>query len=151
MLNFFDQEQQLTNQQIGQIEKELSFKFPQEFRSHLLNYNGGRCDPNVFKFQENGKPAYSSIDWFLSVYDGEYDNFKKYYTIYKIDEKRLPSNIVPIAHDPGGNLICLEIDTGRVFFWNHEREVDYSISSDTDYSNLYLVANNFNEFLEGLA
>ncbi len=95
----------------------------------------------------------SFIDWFLAIYDGEYDNLKSYIQAYKIETKRLPSHILPIAHDPGGNLICISCktnDEGCIYFWDHENEVDYSIQQNDDYSNLYFIANNFNEFIDNL-
>lgn len=107
----------------------------------------------MFSFSEKGKISKSSVDWFLAIYEGEYDNLRSCITMYKIDDKRMPSNMLPIAHDPGGNLICISCagdDFGRVYFWDHENEVNYGKASDQDYSNLYLVADNFRGFIEGL-
>ena len=61
--------------------------------------------------------------------------------------------MLPIAHDSQGNIICISCgknDYGRVYFWDHEDEVDYTESRDDDYSNLYLIADDFSSFLEGL-
>lgn len=153
MVTFSQTESQLNLNQIEEIEKYVGLKFPEEYKKHLLKYNGGRCSPNVFWFNENGKWTNSCIDWFLAIYDGEYDNLKKHIDMGKIEEKRMPSNILPIAHDPGGNLICISCsgeDRGYIYFWDHENEVDYNISDDTDYSNLYLIAKSFGEFIDGL-
>jgi hypothetical protein len=131
----------------------IGLVFPPAYKSHLLKYNGGRCEPNVFDFMENGALTQSMVDWFFAIYDGEYDNLLENLQIFKIDHKRLPTQMLPIAHDPGGNLICISCfgsDSGKVYFWDHEKEVDYSIASDDDYSNLYLIANSFEEFLDGL-
>ena len=153
MAIFSQTESQLSSTQIREVEKIVDLNFPEEYKEHLLRYNGGQCTPNVFRFNENGKLTDSSIDWFLAIYDGEYDNLKMYIQTYKLDEKRLPLHILPIAHDPGGNLICISCsgaDKGFIYFWNHEKEVDYSNSNDRDYSNLYLVSQNLNEFLDEL-
>jgi hypothetical protein len=45
---------------------------------------------------------------------------------------------------------CGSSDAGKIYFWDHEKEVDYMRSDDTDYSNRYLMADNFDEFLDGL-
>ena len=37
-----------------------------------------------------------------------------------------------------------------IYFWNHEKEVDYEVAGDSDYSNLYLIAMSFDEFMEQL-
>ena len=150
MITFYETKPALSLSQIEEVENYISLKFPNEYKQHLLRYNGGYCEPNVFSFDENGHLTNSNVDWFLAIYSGEYNNLKSYLDWYKIDEKRLPVNILPIAHDPGGNLICIDAADGKVYFWDHEKEVDYTVSDDSDYSNLCLIANSFNEFLAGL-
>lgn len=153
MLNFSNTEPSINLEQIKLLEELSELKFPEEYKKHLISHNGGQCQPNRFKFIEDGKTTESSVDWFLAIYDGEYDNLRSYIEIYKMEKKRMPLHILPIAHDPGGNLICISCggnDLGHVYFWNHEREVDYDLYSDDDYSNLYLISSNFTEFLNNL-
>jgi cell wall assembly regulator SMI1 len=153
MVTFSQTESQLNLIQIEEVEKYVGIDFPNEYKNHLLKYNGGQCSPNVFKFNENGKWTESCVDWFLAIYDGEYDNLKEYIKTYKLDEKRLPLHMLPIAHDPGGNLICISCgteDEGYIYFWDHENEVNYNVSSNADYSNLHFVAKDLNEFIDGL-
>jgi hypothetical protein len=153
MVKFLQAELNIGLKEIEEIEKFVGLEFPNEYREHLLQYNGGQCTPNVFSFMEKGMESNSCVDWFLAIYNGEYDNLKKYIQIYKLEEKRLPSHILPIAHDPLGNLICISCgttDNGGVYFWDHENEVNYSTEKDNNYSNLYLIAKGFNNFLDSL-
>ena len=153
MVTFLKTESQLNIVQIKEVEDYVGLKFPKEYKEHLLRYNGGKCSPNIFKFNEKGKLTNSNIDWFLAIYDGVYDNLKYEIELVKIGEKRMPIQILPIAHDSGGNLICISCggqDEGYVYFWDHENEVDYSISNDNDYSNLYLISESFNSFIDKL-
>lgn len=153
MITFTDTETKIDSQRIEEIERWIGLTFPKEYKNHLLKYNGGYCNPNVFGFIENGEPTESTVDWFLAIYDGDSDSLKRYIKTYKLDDKRLPSHIVPIAHDPGGNLICISCgseDYGYIYFWNHEKEVDYFFSNDSDYSNLYLISKTFDLFLNSL-
>ncbi len=71
----------------------------------------------------------------------------------KFDEKRMANHILPIACDALGNLICISCsgkDLGAIYFWDHENEVDYSVSDDSDYSNLFHIADNLESFLNSL-
>ncbi|WP_303924982.1 SMI1/KNR4 family protein [Draconibacterium sediminis] len=150
MVNFINTEKRIELQEINQLEKLVGLNFPNEYKQHLLKYNGGQCIPNVFSFKEDGIETKSMIDWFLAIYEGEYDNLKSYLTTFKIEEKRMPSHMIPIAHDPLGNLICISCspyDYGNIYFWDHEKEVNYGISGNEDYSNLIQIANSFNEFI----
>lgn len=153
MIIFSHTELPITQFQINEIEQIIGLRLPEEYKKHLLTYNGGRCLPNRFFFDENGKRTSSGIDWFLAIYDGKYDNLKNYIKIYKKEEKRLPHNILPIAHDPGGNLVCISCvgeDFGYIYFWDHEKEVDFQDPDHNEYSNLYLVAKSFQSFLDEL-
>ena len=62
----------------------------------------------------------------------------------------MPDFIFPIANDPGGNLICMDAKDGKIYFWDHENEVDYSIYDDAVKTNLHFVANSLKEFLNNL-
>ncbi|TKG87913.1 SMI1/KNR4 family protein [Puteibacter caeruleilacunae] len=150
MVDFFETEHKLTLDQIENVELKFGINFPDEYKSHLLKFNGGRCKPNKFSFNENGKTTNSILDWFLAIHDGKYDNLIRYYNRYKREEKRLPDPIFPIAHDPGGNLICMSEKDGKVYFWDHEKEVNYLVEDDDNYSNLFLISNSFEEFLDAL-
>lgn len=153
MVKFFDCESKLVSADIEKVEIMVGFKFPSTYRKHLLQYNGGRCEPNVFSFVERETRTLSQVDWFLAIYKGKSDNLVTYLQIYKLDQKRLPSRMIPIAHDPGGNLICLSClghDEGMIYFWNHECEVDYLVANDDDYSNLYRIADCLEDFLASL-
>jgi hypothetical protein len=153
MITFSRLQKPISPKEIEEIEHYIRLKFPEEYKEHLLKFNGGQCTPNIFSFVENGKETNSNIDWFLAINDGKYNNIKEDIEILKIDEKRMPVHIVPIAHDSCGNMVCISCgiqDYGYIYFWDHENEVDYTVSGNDDYSNLYLIAKSFNEFLNGL-
>ncbi|HEY5744451.1 MAG TPA: SMI1/KNR4 family protein [Chryseolinea sp.] len=153
MLEFSQTEAKLNASQIEEVEEFVGLTFPVEYKEHLLKYNGGQCKPNFFEFTENGKASNSNLDWFLAIYEGKYDNLKEYIEIYKIEDKRMPVHMLPIAHDPGGNLICISCngdDFGYVYFWDHENEVDYSLAIDRDYSNLHFISKSLPDFIDSL-
>jgi hypothetical protein len=138
---------------IHKIENILGMQFPKSYLNHLLQENGGRVSPNIFSFIESGRLTESDVDWFLAINGFDYNDFFQEIESLKLDEKRMPTHIVPIAYDSGGNFVCISCgnnDYGKVYFWDLEREVDYSVSDDSDYSNLYMIADSFEEFLNGL-
>ena len=149
MAKFFDTERSVSGAEIKEVEERLKFTLPSSYKEHLLKYNGGRCKPNEFFFEENGKETSSGIDWILSIYHGE-DRFERYFEILKIDSKRLPDSFFPFADDGLGNFICMDSSTEIIYFWDHEIEVDYSNYSDDVRDNLLFVASNLKEFLDNL-
>jgi hypothetical protein len=59
----------------------------------------------------------------------------------------------PISYDSFGNLILIAIknaDRGKIYFWDHEMEADPNQGEVPDYSNLTLIADSFDEFINSL-
>ena len=136
---------QLKKSEIEELENNNSLQLPPTYRTFLETFNGGYPDPDGFSFIDSDDG--SSVDRFLGINVGKHSNLEKYLKIY---EGRLPKGLFPIAHDPGGNLILIGIEEpirGKVFFWDHEKEVD---SGAPDMSNVYPVANSFEDFLNEL-
>ncbi|OJV94841.1 MAG: hypothetical protein BGO39_34035 [Chloroflexi bacterium 54-19] len=129
---------------VREFESLIKSRLPEDYRAFLLAHNGGEPDPEVFFINESQgddilakfyglykEPKYSSLAWCFETYRG-----------------RMPSNIIPIGTDPGGNQVCLSIggsDYGAIYFWDHE-----GIGETPPYENLYLLAPNFSAFLDGL-
>lgn len=134
-----------TESEIASLEKRLNITLPNQYRDHILKYNGGYPSKECFDTQGGGR---SKIHYFYAIYNGKYSNFENTYTKFKIKQNRLLPHIFPIAHDEGGNQICISIgenDYGYVYFWDHEEEDD-----EPSYENMYLIANSLNEFLDNL-
>jgi cell wall assembly regulator SMI1 len=142
----------LSEERLREVERDIGLNFPEQYRRFLLAHNGGTPVPAVFDYKiEKGAYTDSIVDWFLAIYDGEHDNFEDSVQVYKSREPRIPNNFIPIAHDPGGNLICISAsggDLGAVYFWDHEREADRG--ETPSYANVHLIADSFDEFLAGL-
>lgn len=63
---------------------------------------------------------------------------------------RIPDNMFPIANDDLGNLILVvkRPERGKVYFWDHEMEV--AEGEIPDYSNLTLISDSFDDFINSL-
>lgn len=139
----------ISRQQIADFESRQGLSLPQSYKEFLLNVNGGEPVPNEFEVP-NWSGESSMVQAFYGIHAGEYDNLAEKIAMF---QDRLPEGFLPIASDPGGNLLCLGTkgdDEGRIYFWDHEDELDKNGLSKKDFSNMYRVANDINEFLDKL-
>ena len=134
---------------IETIEQYLEFKFPREYREFIITYNGGEPEKKCFLFKDNVSDG-SILRCFLGFIPNKYENIL---VIMRQFKNRVPENMLPIADDPYGNLVLISIkmaDRGKIYFWDHETEADESLGEIPDYSNLTLVADNFDDFFNSL-
>lgn len=128
------------------IEEFWEFGLPKDYKAFLLKFNGGIPKRSVFNFK--GKKGQGSIvDSFYGFTRGN-DNILR---VSKDIGSRYPANMLPIADDVYGNRILISVksaDRGKVYFWDHELEVPDG--ETPDYSNLTLIANSFDDFINSL-
>lgn len=136
-----------TPEEIQKAEQSMGIEIPEEYRQFLLKYNGGRPKPDVFPIHNNPVGDKGIMSNFFSVNESDYDSLQK---IWKIFKDRIPSGYLPIAHDVGGNLLCMKLsgdDNGSIYFWDHEMELEYENPNDIP---MYFVASSLNELLNRL-
>lgn len=144
----------ITEKQLAATERKLKISLPPQYRAFLLRHNGGWPEPDSFVFKQ-GRGSYSdsTVNRFLAIHDGPHSNFVEYFKTYKTEHPRVPEELVPIANDPGGNLICIALAgdrPGAVYFWDHEEEADFRDGEPATWDNVHLVADSFDAFLQGL-
>jgi hypothetical protein len=126
----------LTAQRLADFEMSLGTKLPEPYRVHLLANNGGYVE---------GARAIYELHHVYGIHEGpEWARFPNMRSLYN---GLVPLDLLAIADDPGGNLICLVLrgaDRGAVCYWDHERagEPDQGVTR---------LAPDFNAFLQGLA
>lgn len=128
-----------------QFERDYGINLPEHYRDFIKEHNGGYPIPDCFSFGDNDDG--SLVDKFLGIDCGEHSNLEKYWVTYS---SRIPKHFFPIAHDPGGNLVCigvLEPYIGRIYFWDHEFETD---GSEPDMTNMHLISETLESFLDNL-
>jgi len=148
----------LSESDLEKLEHALSAKLPDDYRSFLLEYNGGCLDerydyivtfdyPGGYNPYSGGDNQSDLMHFFRLTYnwfDG-HDIFELWNSVYR---ERMPSHFLPIAEDSCGNVFCLSLgknDYGWIYFWDHERE-----SPIPDYSNCYKIAESFIGFIDSL-
>lgn len=135
---------------IAHFEAQWGLLLPFEYKRFLLKSNGGWPAPNVFMVPGWHGQA-SVLDAFCGIHEGR--KSERLDLALKTYEDRVPEDLIPIAYDAGGNVICLGWKgerKGKVYFWDHEDELDEDGDFVTDYRNVYLVANSLQEFLDSL-
>jgi len=138
----------LTEVDVASVERDLGVSLPSDYRSFLLAHNGGHPEPDGFPIQDFPLSDFGVINGFLGIKDGEYDDLRNYKVVFR---DRIPANFLPIARDPGGNLLCLVVNgprKGKIYFWFHEEEADEGKPPSED--NIYFIANSFNDLLNSL-
>lgn len=128
---------------INQFEKTIGFELPADYKQFLLSYNGG--SDRMDEFYVPGLKEMIPTDVFFGLdYDVELD-LRTWYNEYKGD--LLPNTII-IAHDPGSGIIVLinGPDLKGVYYWDHA--CDFPLSDEQ--SNVYKIADSFQEFIDGL-
>ena len=156
-IQFKEEAQPLEAEELLELQRALEMtELPVGYWQFLLTTNGGR-PTNEFKWYKvkNAEDFVAGfngvmVDCFLSVKDKEQPTCE-ILEIAKTFAGRIPSDTLPIADDPFGNLILLGVGEGNfneVFLWDHEAE-GYEPPED-EYHNVGKLADSFEEFIEGL-
>ena len=139
---------ELTPADLVASEKRMGHPIPARYRALLLEHNGGGIEPSGFEFQDPVGARSSCVHRILGIHGG-HSNLEDYLRSYR---DRIPSDLFPIAHDPGGNLVLIGTGAengGRIFFWDHDFEADDG--ETPDYRNVYPVAESLDAFLAALS
>jgi hypothetical protein len=126
----------LTPAKLKAFEKSLGATLPEPYRTHLLEHNGGYVD---------GARRLGDLHHVHGIHDGP--QWARFHDRSQMYGGLVPERLLPIADDPGGNLICIELSgarRGAVCCWDHERAGDPAGSVTP-------LAPDFGAFLRGLA
>lgn len=135
---------------IAEFEARQGILLPAEYKAFLLNSNGGMPIPDMFEvpgWHGHG----NELGSFYGIHDGP--KTKRLDRACEVYDERIPSDLIPIAYDANGNAICLGWKgerEGKVYFWDHEDELDENGDFVQDYRNVFLVADSLQEFLDSL-
>lgn len=138
-----------STEDITAFEARRKIVFPEDYRQFLLKSNGGRPIPDVFDvpgFEFRG----GTVNAFYGLHNGPYSRLEQAIEMYA---GRIPADLIPIAAEDCGNIVCIGWKgkrRGKVYFWDHENELDENGRGRTDYENVYIVANSLGEFLDKL-
>jgi ankyrin repeat protein len=136
--------EKITIKDLDKFERKNKITFPEDYKKFLLKFNGGYPEPNFYlcgegfgintKFKEQKEEVVQIVDF--TGLDGSF-----------LASDIVPKNIFTIGEDNAGNYFCISVagdDKGNIYFCNH------GDCDEGPYSNLYLLANRFDDFLNGL-
>jgi hypothetical protein len=136
----------VTPEYIEEVQTASGASLPPDYTAFILAA-GRTCRPiNRRLFNAEGHDGSVVSLFFGSDHEGTYDllsNLVGY-------RGRIPSTLLPIGCDPGGNMVCLGIappDSGKVFFWDHENE---NMAGPPWRENVHKIADSFTEFMDKL-
>jgi hypothetical protein len=144
---------QPTQEDILRIEREIKSELPDNYTDFLINYGGFVCKGYCYPLSSESKAALAIVNVFFGYLTDGYDLLDAWHTYKDEEDLRMPRSFLPIATDPGGNMFCLSLfgeDEGKVYFWDHELEEMPEPGEEPGYSNVTLLANSFDEFIDSL-
>jgi hypothetical protein len=134
---------------IATFEVKWKVRLPDDYKLFLLSSNGGVPIPNQIMVP-TWEHCGAVVDFFYGIHDGPRFRLERAFDVYA---DRIPGDLIPIAADTFGNVVCIGWKgkrRGKIYFWDHEDELDENGLSRQDYTNVFLVANSLDEFLNKL-
>ena len=141
---------------ISKVEQEWDVKFPQEFKSEIVEHNYGSPNPNSFDTEHlKGKSFGRMLDFNLDREDNILDE-------YNLIKNNLPPYVFPFAGDAGGNYLCFDYRNGSdnptIVFWDHEQIFEIEDNeliipdheNENQYYRLEFVSENLQELFDKL-
>ncbi|MGH0796950.1 hypothetical protein BWGOE3_09610 [Bacillus mycoides] len=151
-------DEHVSKEYVIEVSLKIGVRFSEDYIECVMVNNGSAVMPYVFEVNKVRRVfgtllSYdnSSSEYILKVYDNYKDT--------------LPSEVIPFAFDPVGNLICFDYknheDNPIVVFWEHEdawekealmesEGITAEEAEEVARENVFYVASTFTEFLNKL-
>jgi cell wall assembly regulator SMI1 len=128
---------------IRRVESALHHEFPEDYRRMIARRHGGCPEPSDFSYDDPDHGRVEGTVGELLSFDAAYED-----NILLVNEDlaaQLPSGIVAITHDGGGNFVAFDYRRSRtnpaVVYWLHDKPIEKSVVA---------LANSWTEFLDQL-
>jgi hypothetical protein len=102
---------------LAEFEQRSGILLPEQYKKFLQQQNGGRPALGEFDVPSWGD---SIVNSFYGIAVGDSSDVER--TMRSFSDV-IPSHMIPIGNDPGGNQICIGIkgtSLGKIYFWDHE-------------------------------
>ena len=129
-----------TEDDVAALENQIGYDFPEDFRTFLLETNGGQpVKYHLVRIEECKDDVLMHV--FLGI--GTTPSIEE--TLDNIGDE-LPDGFIVIASDPGGNKFLMDLSEGEptpIYYWDRVRVFKKSKRK----ANTYEIASNFTEFM----
>jgi hypothetical protein len=138
-----------TPELLAAFEEVIEARLPEDYKAFVLSTNGGTPFPDTY-IVNDGEEEWESNVFFYGLQTGHHSLYSLP-TNYEEYAGRIPSGLIPIGNDYGGNLICISVTQetyGQIFFSHH----DYFSYNDEEpcEDGTYFVAPSFSAFFDNL-
>lgn len=148
----------VTREVVEEVAKKLHVRFPSDYIECAMANHGGHVSPHLF-LAEGKERVFGTL---LSYVQEDSEYIVEVFHDYK---ETLPAQVIPIAFDPAGNLLCFDYknheDHPIIVFWEHENAAEKKMlmheegltaeqTEERARENIFYVADSFTEFLEKL-
>lgn len=127
---------------INQVEETFGYKFPQDYKELVTEYNCGFPEPNALDTKNKVGVSFGEL---LNFNLDELDNVLEEYLWVK---GKLPSKVFPITINLNDGYLCYDYrensDNPTIIYWEHME------NSEIDEARFEFVANNIAELLSKL-
>lgn len=128
----------INRQSLDDYEKTFSMLWPDDYKKFLTAHNVATPENNKILIEA----GLASVSKLLGFSTNLIDDLRHVNQLY---DGRIPKDFLAIAHAGGGNLFCINLKNGNVYFWDHELEA--TENEAPGFNNLSLAAVSFTEFL----
>jgi hypothetical protein len=131
-----------TQDQVELVERLIGAKLPASYIAFLMSSNGGYPEVSMFRDRTKGSCQEWEVDHFFHIFS-DLNSTNNVVWQYRHRWNGAAREIVPIADDGLGNLVCLDLtesEAARVIVWVHD---------DPDLP-FVEVADSFEEFVDSL-
>jgi hypothetical protein len=118
---------------LANIEKKYGMKIPLKLKELIIENNGGRPNPSIFK-PSSGEEV--QVKMLLSYNEEDAETI---YMCIDYFKEHFGNDLLPFASEASGNYFCIKVSNGAVILWHQEgNRVDELVSSiDELLNNLY--------------
>jgi cell wall assembly regulator SMI1 len=150
-LPFEDSSPAVDRKAIAAASTKVKLPFPPDYVEFLLAHNGGTIGrwPR-YPIEGCKRDTHGLLHVLDNVGDPERNDLVRKHKVFR---RRMPTGLLPIASDPGGNQICLVCTgerAGQVVFWERAFEANTDEGEKVGWGNVYRIADSLGDFFRRL-